>query len=37
MTGWYPKITAKEGVHKLYNWLKETQPINNMMLSSKIL
>lgn len=33
MTGWYPEVSAKEGVQKLYNWLKETQPINNMMLS----
>jgi CDP-paratose 2-epimerase len=37
LTGWYPEVSAKKGVQKLYNWLKETQPVNNMMLRSKIL
>jgi CDP-paratose 2-epimerase len=36
LTGWYPKVSAKTGIRKLYKWLKKIQPVNNMMLKSKI-
>jgi CDP-paratose 2-epimerase len=36
LTGWYPKVSSKRGIQKLYNWLKEIQPVNNMILKSKV-